>query len=57
MRGAALPPARPVRDRAAGATAGAGVRPPPPSGHFSGHSFHARWYTVLMSPSVESMVM
>ncbi len=25
--------------------------------YFCGHSFHARWYTVLMSPSVESMVM
>ena len=24
---------------------------------FAGHSFHAMWYTVLMLPSVESMVM
>ncbi|CAM5574680.1 hypothetical protein STENM223S_05379 [Streptomyces tendae] len=37
------PQARSVRDRAAGATAGADGHTPPPSCHFSGHRFHARW--------------
>ncbi len=52
------PPARPGTGHTGEADGtGAGGRPPPPSRHFSGHSFQARWYTVLMSPSVESIVM
>lgn len=43
--------------RVNGAGGGRAFARPPPSRHFSGHSFHARWYTVLMSPSVESIVM